>query len=798
MDFDARRKALSRLAESTTEAAERALRQEFETAAATLADATNYDQLDQGLDVIDIVGFRFSHSAVDALVIFAKAVDARELTYSDLDLSVRDALRDYHSSATLVIKAIQALLRLGYLETHKVARVLLELSIHSEESIRAKALDGLEHLSNYNINVFHGDDQGNGMGASPQMVLLEEVRKLEDSEVAIFFSALMVVLQGALSPTMKSASWSYKTLTLSRGATPATPTVSDVRLQSIDLLIRVYAIAGTIEQKTRVISALTSATRTESRAARRDKADAMFARDAHKVLEFFAELVGQDDLQIVQKIEHDAYWIFFHAISKSIEIAALKVREEILKNSEYEIYRTLIGFEGVFGDWQDLKEAGTDWKETDELRRASARGYVEQINDDNSAEWRNRILRYAETRSDDLATFPVFYYFLEHLAVARPEFAFMLVSQDTDAVRSFLIPLLRGLWVGAQKIEVRSLVEAWLLEGRNLYPSTKLFLSNPDLDVGLVKRLLSRASEVDDRSTLREAVSVAISNYVDGRKDLVDELLLPAIQLLSQRGDSNWVFDNWYRRELKEVVIALTKEGVDVVLGSLKSLRTIDYQAEEVLYMVALRAPEKVLGFLCRRLEGEPDSEGKELSALDAIPFELHKLNEPLSKVPELAVLTLRESYKDNYSGFIHGGARLLANIFPNYSAEFEVELEKLVAKGGESNIKFVLAVLRNYRGEPFVHKVCKEIIKSVSADSPFLAEVAVALESTGVVLGEFGMAQAYERKRQEVLEWLKDANQRVRDFAQLYIASLEQIRDAEQRRAEEAIALRKFQYGED
>jgi len=59
-------------------------------------------------------------------------------------------------------------------------------------------------------------------------------------------------------------------------------------------------------------------------------------------------------------------------------------------------------------------------------------------------------------------------------------------------------------------------------------------------------------------------------------------------------------------------------------------------------------------------------------------------------------------------------------------------------------------------------------------------------------------MSEAYERKRKEVLDWLTDPDERVQHFAKWYIADLERMRDAEHRRAEEEITLRKFQYGEE
>jgi len=81
---------------------------------------------------------------------------------------------------------------------------------------------------------------------------------------------------------------------------------------------------------------------------------------------------------------------------------------------------------------------------------------------------------------------------------------------------------------------------------------------------------------------------------------------------------------------------------------------------------------------------------------------------------------------------------------------------------------------------------------------SSLLSTVAIALQTTGVVTGEYGFAEAYERKRLEVLDWLHDSDERVRIFANDYISELERMRDLERARADEEIALRKFEFGED
>ena len=73
---------------------------------------------------------------------------------------------------------------------------------------------------------------------------------------------------------------------------------------------------------------------------------------------------------------------------------------------------------------------------------------------------------------------------------------------------------------------------------------------------------------------------------------------------------------------------------------------------------------------------------------------------------------------------------------------------------------------------------------------------VSMILRNTGVVTGEFGFAEAYEQKIEEIEPWPSDENERVRNFAADYVAGLENEAKSERRRAKEEIELRKHAYG--
>lgn len=797
MDFDLRLKALSRLTHSTTEAAEIALRKEFDKVAAALGVDTQYDQLVQHLEVLDTISPRFSSDATEILRAFIQAIESRQITYSSQDRSLESEIAKYQNASTLIVRAIEALKELRYLETKSVLHVLLNLSQHKSDNVSTAAIAGLESLAGYDLNVFHGTDTHAGVGAAPQKQIIDETEQLLDDDLKKLFSAVLVLLNGLLSPTMHGTSWSSKSLTLSQGPTPALPILGDIRHRSIELLKRMYGLADIEPRKLGVISALNGATRTYGLGQINEETAKTIVRDSVDVLNFYAGLIQSEDLPIIQQIESRSYWIFYHAIRPEIETAAHVVEDTIRQHTEYQIYKILIGFEGKFDDWLKLKTDDGSEEDIDKFRKEKASEYAKSITPENYAEWRQRILKYAQTESNDLATFPIFYHFLEVFAAVQPKLALQLLSTDATLIKGFLVSLLRSLWAGPQGSATRSLVTSWVEQDRYLWECTRQFLASEHVDRDILTLLLHKATQLEDLDTVAGVISVAASNYSDSKLWLIDDLFLPALEVLTEHSKTNWIYDFWFRRESRVVMRELSEQGIDLVLRNLLALKTIEYQAEEVLYLIAQRFPRKVLNFLCQRLAAH-SQDGEQLSnAYDAIPFLLHKLNEPLSKIPGEAVRVVREQYDGNYSMLIFRGARLLKTIFPDFPGEFEAELLNIVRAGGSTNCEFVLAVLRNYEGQPFIHNVCKEIIKILPPDSSFRTEVAIAMESTGVVTGEFGMAEAYERKKNEVTDWVNDPDDKVQEFAKWYMTSLEQMSAVRRKQAEEEIALRKHRYGE-
>ena len=178
--------------------------------------------------------------------------------------------------------------------------------------------------------------------------------------------------------------------------------------------------------------------------------------------------------------------------------------------------------------------------------------------------WRRRILAFAKTESNDMATFPVFYEFLAEVAGSYPDFALDLLLKDSDHLSKFLIPILRGLWDGKKRAELIPLIQRWIQEARPeetafLYASAKLFLSTKHVDLELLGQLLDKATELNDSFVLRQVASVAIARSASNEVHReLKALFLRAVSRLTELKDPNWVREIWFREEAKVIVADLS------------------------------------------------------------------------------------------------------------------------------------------------------------------------------------------------------------------------------------------------
>lgn len=796
MDFELKLKALQRLVESNTQSAEDSISEEYRKVKNSLENESSYDELEKSLKILNLIAFRNSKNSTMLLAVFIDEIQTRDLRYQEEYIEYYPDFKNIYNANSLIELAILALSNLRYIETENVFKILLNLTNNDSDLVKKSAINATTKIVKYNIDVFYGTVDQPPIGAQPQLIVIAILSRFKKNQILQHFQVLLELLDYFISPEMEGVSSTYKSLTLSRTNTPSHEDIIKIRESSFKLLKRMFRFSKTDEEKIGVVNTLSNLTRTHGLYLDDASALKMFLKDTIAVLKFYAKIASSDNLIIIEKIEHNSYWIYYHAINERIEKEALKVSDVISENHEYQIFKILIGFDGIHFSWHELKSNESVYEKEDEYRKNKAEEFAKNINEDNSEEWTKRILFYASIESKDLATFPIFYYFLEKLSFYQPELMIKLLRDESKKIEYFITTILRSLSVGEKNHEACEIVLEWINEGLYLVQCVRQYIDNEIISYDILDKLLEKSTEHNDLNAISSILLVVVSNYnEDSSSDLIDKYFIPSIKILNEHNYSNWIFDFWFRRKSKYLFKDISDEGIELVLLNLLNLKKVDYHAEEILFQIAVCAPDKVFYYFCNRIDKDID---KSISnKYEAIPYQFNKLSDPLSTLPGLAVSISYEKYLADESLFQFRGARLLKNIFVKFTDEFKNELLKIAKTKKDKGIMFVSYILRNYEGKAFIYPLCKELVKLISSNSKIRVDIAIALESTGVVSGAYGFVNAYQEKKNLISDWLDDEDDNVKEFASWYIENLNSMIENENKRVNQEIELRKHNYGE-
>ena len=797
MNLELRLAALTKLRDIKSEEADKRLSEEFAKAKQVLHDGVAFEELSAALKILGVIAAKFHAATIPLLAEFARTIGSKTLTHGDGVGS--EYLGRYQSASVLIRESVEVAEQIKYVQTEDTLDFLLELSSSDDQQVRDSAQRAIDRIAGFDIGIFYERKRG----PEPQVRIVNHLSKLDPEKLASHGRIILHTLASVLSPAMQGTSSTYDRVVFRRGSIISSHGVAEMRADAIALLKKMYFIGDSVGYRKSALRSMVAATRREAGPAD-DDTKKMFIRDALEVASFFRSLIATEAMPLLQVIEHDAYWQFYvHAPSSEVQSVGLAIRDSLAAHSEYQIYKLLIGFEGIFGKWEDLKRSESAWDYTDNDRHAAAKRFVSEINVETIDQWRKRILEFSKTESDDLATFPVYYQFLQGIGREHPAFAFELVTEHEDVVRPFLIALMRGLWTSSYLERIEIVVDGWIKESKHLTVIAKSLFDSEPSRLPVLSNVLCQSIAVADRRAIVETMGVAASLYGQGTTAAKD-IFMEGMRALAKKEDASWAQEMWHSREFRALIKDLEPRERLEVLAALGSLKEIDYRAEEILCSIARHDPHAVITHLVGRLaqerkfrESHPESSAFDKERYEAIPYQLHKLHKELATHPEAVITALRKDFEAEVPVFFQfRGARLVKGIYPEFGEPLESHLRKLVDGGLLKDIDFVLDILRTYEGSPVIQDLCKAIVAVVPERSEHWNELAAAIESTGVVSGEYGFVEAYQRKRAEIEQWKNDDNARIRAFAEWLIGSWDHMIVTEKQRADENLALRKYKYG--
>ena len=220
----------------------------------------------------------------------------------------------------------------------------------------------------------------------------------------------------------------------------------------------------------------------------------------------------------------------------------------------------------------------------------------------------------------------------------------------------------------------------------------------------------------------------------------------------------------------------LMVEGADVLWVNEETAGLAFVQIRETEQQ---RLDELITAWLARK------SEDGDEERFEAVSVELQGLEPVLSKDPRLAINKGLAWFAQDREQFRFRGGRLLSREFPTCTPEFAAALAELVQAGGDTEADFALAILQSYCGEKSTDAVLKEIVSRFPNDDRKMDGVRTSINSTGVVSGEFGLAEAWRGKKELLTQWLTDERQAVTAFAEKHMAELDRMIASERHRVE-------------
>ena len=719
-----------------------------------------------------------------------------ETTYGNMHGYKADAV------TRLVIEIID---NLRYADIVGTLQLLIDIyRDEPNEDIRQQIVNVVKKLSEYNIDVY------NQVGPMLQMALVDYLAKMDDAEVDSVRPIALAVWSEAIQSDITGTKWKADSVILSTGALPASDQLREVRNKAIKALFSAYDRSTDDAQKRAVLSALDAATRTPHQGQYSNQTLAITIKDATRIVESLTERVKNTSYELLQHLEHRFLWDFrrakgltedtddrfgCQADANSLVTAIFKFRDTINTDDRFIQYKVLVGFDSVYPDHWTNEEF--ELEGADEYRRREADCYIDEINSENENDWFNLVERCAETKSIDLATFPVFGNFINKLAERKPEVADRLFAKASDALRSFLPGFLNGLAKSSRPDIYERILEDELDSARSLtsvaWHLRKSDVTKPDF----AARLLKRAIEKGDQGAVSECLLLALEYYGTEKVPDADTFVRDTLTFLNNRKDPRWVSQAWFLQKPTKFYEELTPERTAQLLNNLGYLCKIEYQAERVLARLAEHQLEAVWDYFGTRLSQETaDAEYED--RFEAVPFQFHGLETDLSKNPSLAINKGLSWFAHDRQFFQFRGGRLLSIVFPNCTTEFATALANLVKAGGDMEADFALAILQNYDGVTSAHVALKEIVSRFPDNQHKLNEVRVSIDNSGVVRGEFGFAEALQARKAALTEWLTDERPAVKAFAEMHIAELDLMIASERRRAESRREMRNRDYEED
>jgi ppGpp synthetase/RelA/SpoT-type nucleotidyltranferase len=662
---------------------------------------------------------------------------------------------------------------------------------------RKYLLQMTEKLTEHNLDVWKQ------VGPAVQTIVLQQIRNLPKEQRDPLRPILREALGQILATEVEGMSSTYNTMTLHRGSVVPSVTLRKLRSDALDFLFDLYRTAASDGERHSTERTIFSATSMPIQANYSDNLLIDVLNDSVRVVDFYREIASGNGYEILQKAEDSILWLHRRSIgirndpkANEATLAAVnklsasiqQFRNVLDANKLFTIYKTLVGYDSVFPImWEN---ENSDPAEEDEYRKARIDEFIAEISETNADEWLSIIRRCAQTESNDAATFPNFGEFLKKLSKAQPAVVLRYIENLDEKLTGFLGVMLTGLEESNRAEDANAKIAEWLSEDKYLVQIAHYYRFAAKLDNTVLSILLQAGIRLKKDEIVSQVLATVFYRYKDGTRDLLEIIIIPGIRYFTEKHDTRWVNFAWFLPKERTPLVDLSEEQAGVILDNLVHADRIETHTDMLLTIMAELFPERVFDLFGRRLAYAVARE--ESNSYQAIPHRFYRLQNRFTNIAHHAVELVRQTFVSGDAMFEFTGGRLIAASFPGFPDVLQRELSSYIRPDAREETEFVVRILTAYRGDAVLYDFCKAVVKALPTEDKLLGQVQAVLQSTGVVSGEFGLVEAYKQKREALVPWLSDDDEKVKTFAAQYIKSLDLQIAAEQRRSEEDLEMRR------
>jgi hypothetical protein len=317
-----------------------------------------------------------------------------------------------------------------------------------------------------------------------------------------------------------------------------------MRSEAIQLLIELYDAARSEADKRKAKLAMFEATRFPSYGSATNDLLVCILQNSAVIADFFASRAATEAYEILQTLESSFLLLYrwnggfvgatlvdpiIDGSRADLIQGILKFRDAANANKSFVVYKILVGYESVFPPaWED---EDFDWGRKEEYRTRRIDEFVAEVNDTSADEWLAIIERCAETRSDDMATFPSFCLFLQKLGAAKPTVVFGYLDRMSERLSGFLGVMLSGLAESDRQDELAIRISRWIYEERHLAALAHYMQFARRFDPSLLATLARLGIKKNDNDVVVNVMSTLARRYADAPDGLIETVFLPTLNI---------------------------------------------------------------------------------------------------------------------------------------------------------------------------------------------------------------------------------------------------------------------------